>query len=187
MSKIDKKEDRSFDGFSSMYKKYVEYITTISSKKRTMLLIWSLVLIAVLGTLGSLPLIDTSWWIWVQTIVAFPAGIILFALLVGMRETTQIKNWGISKFKANNSHLQRIKKVSISAAVITAIFIVSGQFLPYGFGGILVIAAILVGYATLMRTPEEIIMASKGIIDVRDIKKVETTTETTDITNKDVK
>lgn len=157
------------DGFDSLYQKYVNFITETPKNKRITLLIVGLVLIAVLCTFGSFELLDNEWWIWIQTIVAFPAGIIIFAILVGIQKASNVRNWSISSFKTDNSHIQRIRKISITAVVLAAIFIIFGQYLPYGFGGAIMVSIILTGYNLLRRTPQESMMSAKGIIDSRDI------------------
>jgi amino acid transporter len=197
----NKTTDQSFDGFSSAYSRYVEYITDVTTSKRKTLLIVSLVVIALLTTIGSLPISEDQWWVWVSTVISFPAGIILFAVLVGLQKTTKIQNWELSNFKINNSHLQRIRKVAILAAIALALLILFGHYMPYGLGGAIVVAVILIGYNLIRRTTEEIILAHNGIIDPRDINANGTVSQnalldlnpdvkngkSTDITNEDVK
>lgn len=198
-----KTDDKPFEGFSYMYDRYVRWVTTITSGKRRSLFIVGLLIIAVLTTLGSLKLVDADWWVWVQTIVAFPAGIILFAILVGFEKTTTVGDWEISKFKEKYSHIQRIRNLAITFAIVAAALIIFGHYLPYGLGGAIMVAALLIGYNALRRTPNEVALATKGIIDPRDIQKDGTISqgavmdlqndngevfiEQTDITTKDVK
>lgn len=171
-----KLRDQELGGFASMYDRYVNYVHSLSSSQRKSKLILAVVSIIVLAggssALSFIPLFTSEWGIWVQTIIAFPAGILAFAIFIGIQKTTKMNSWKISDFKENYSHRQRIKRVSISLVVIVALLIAARdftQFIPYGLGGALMTALILTCYNLLRRTPQEIVFASQGIIDPRDI------------------
>lgn len=171
-----KARDQELGGFASMYDRYVNYVTSLSASQRKSKLILSIVVIVVLvgisSVLSFIPLFTSEWGTWVQTIIAFPAGILAFAIFIGIQKTTKMSSWKISSFKETYSHRQRIKRVSVSLVVVVAVLIVSRDFtelIPYGLGGALMTAVILTCYNLLRRTPEELVFASQGIIDPRDI------------------
>lgn len=174
-----KLKDQNFSGFTTMYDRYVEYVSSLTDSARRTKLILSIVVIVVLAAVSSvLPYLPfwsadsfsgDSWGIWVQTIIAFPAGILFFAILVGLQKTTKIQEWKLSSFKEIYSHRQRIQRVAIGLVVLVAGLIFVGGVIPYGVGGIVMMGVILTAYNLLRRTPIEIKYAELGAIDPRDV------------------
>lgn len=167
------KEETQYEGFGYFYDRFVNWVIAMPSNKRKTNLILGSIIVLILTTLASLPLIDASWYIWVQTILGFPAGVILFGILLGLSKTTRIGEWGIFQFKANNSAAQRIKKLLVVIAVVVIIFILLSPFLSnyYGLGGVIMTVIVLTIYNLFRRTPEEIALAKQGILDPRDLKE----------------
>lgn len=170
-----KNEDTQFEGFGYFYDRFVNWVIAMPSKKRKSNLILGSIIVIVLTVLASIKFVPASWYIWVQTIIGLPAGIIFFGILVGLSKTTRVGEWSIFQFKANNSAAQRIKKLLIVIAIIVIFFILIGPILAnyYGVGGTLMTAIFLTVYNVLRRTPEEIALAKQGIPDPRDIIKGE--------------
>lgn len=169
------KEESQYEGFGYFYDRFVNWVIAMPSNKRKSNLILGSIIVVVLTVLASLPLVDAPWYLWVQTIVGLPAGVIFFGILVGVSKTTRIGEWEIFQFKTNNSAAQRIKKLLVAIAVIIMIFILVSPYLSnyYGLGGTIITATFLTIYNLLRRTPEEIALAKQGIPDPRDMKEEE--------------
>jgi len=165
--------EQSFEGFGTFYNRFVNYAVNLSSAQKRTQTILGVIIILVLSTLASIPFVKEEWFQWVQALVGFPAGVILFAILVGLVKTTKFGNSEIFLFKERNSHNQRIRAVAIFSVIVIIILIFVGKFLPYGVGGTLVVAMALTIYNLLRRTPEEISLGKQGIVDPRDIRKEE--------------
>lgn len=174
MVKKQRKEDQPVEGFGTYYDRYVTWVTSLSSGKKVSFLFIGLLLIAVLSAVASVPFFTDEWYLWVQAVIGFPAGVILFAVLVGIAYNTSYKNTEFFELKERFSHNQRLRMVAISAVIIIIIFIFFGRYLPYGVGGTLVVAILLTIYNLMRRTPQEVALARQGIPDPRDVKKGDT-------------
>lgn len=172
-----KQKDNSsqFEGFGYLYERFVNWVIAMPSAKRKLNLILGIITTVVLSTLASIKFVDADWYLWVQTIIGLPAGIILFCILIAVSKTTRIGGLSIFQFKANNSAAQRLRKLLVVIALVIILFLLVGPFLSqyYGIGGTLMTATFLTIYNLLRRTPEEIALAKQGIIDPRDIKQEE--------------
>lgn len=163
-------QEPTYEGFGYFYNKAVAYVKEMTPAARKSKFILGTILVVALSTVASLPLINASWYVYVQTLIGFPAGIILFLMLLGLKENTKMGEWKMFEYKANKSALQRIRGMLIAVALIALILIFAGQYIPYGVGGTLIVAGALTIYNILRRTPEEIALAKKGITDPRDMK-----------------
>lgn len=170
-----KKQESQYEGFGYFYDRFTNWVQAMPSSKRKINFATGLLAVVVLSAAASFNLIDATWYIWVQTAIGLPAGIILFAILVGIYKTTKINEWKIFKFKENNSAAQRVRKMLVVIALVIIFFLLVSPFLSnyYGLGGALMTATALIIYNILRRTPEEIALAKQGIIDPRDIKNEE--------------
>lgn len=167
------KDTSTYEGFGYFYNRLVSYVTEMTPAARKSKTVIGLIIVLALSVLASFPFIDAIWYKYVQTIIGFPAGVILFVILLGFKENTRMGQWKMFEYKANHSAIQRIRGMLIVVAVIILLLIFVGAYIPYGVGGTLIVAAALTIYNVLRRTPEEIAMAKQGIVDPRDIKPEE--------------
>lgn len=157
-------------GFDALMERFYLFVNELSStQKKTYLIGWSLVsIVLIVG--ASLPLgADLRW---VSAIVGSPAGVIVFLILAGVVETTNLKDSNIFKFKQNNPPKRRVSIVAFCLAVLGVGLIAVSSFLPLGVGGTIVVVAALTSYNIIRRTPEEIALAQQGIPDPREIEDV---------------
>lgn len=153
-------------GFKEMHAKYKFWLLSLSAEALKKYAIFAAVIILILPTIASLlesfipqPLIVA---------LAFPAGIGLFLYVLGFAFILERKNPDRLTVKERFSFLQRMKWSIAGGVAALGLIIAIGRYIPYAFGGILVLATALAVYNTLQRTPQEIEYYEKGITDPRD-------------------
>lgn len=156
-------------GFDALMDRFYSFVNNLSAGQRKGYLIgWSLVsLVLIVG--ASLPLgADLRW---ISAVVGSPAGVIVFLILAGVVETTNLKNSALFQFKENNPPRRRVSVVLFGLALVAVALIASSPILPLGVGGTIVIVVALTSYNIIRRTPDEILLAQQGLPDPREIEE----------------
>lgn len=156
--------------FGFMVDNFFTYVRNLNSgKSKSLATLW-FIGAAILATLASIPFIDTKWYLYVQTFVGFPAGVLLFGALTIVIEKTKLKNNKIFSSKNKYSYIQRLRTATVTTIILIALFILIGTYIPYGVGGSITVATIFALYLFIRRTPNELKLAKLGIADPRDIQ-----------------
>lgn len=170
MAKNDNSEKPNVEplGFSDMRKKYKDWVLKLSVKTQQKYGIFALLAIIVLPTLATLLSLPRP----LQVVLCFPAGIALFLLGLGFAFVYEKNNPSHKTMKERLSASQRIKWGITGGVILLAILISASNFLPYAFGGIIVLASALGVYNFVQRTPTEIAYYENGVLDPRDEESI---------------
>lgn len=157
-------------GFKDFHAKYKSWVLSLPERTLKKYAIFAAVMIILLPTIASL--LEFILPKFLVVALAFPAGIGLFLYILGFTFLLERKNPERPTVKERFSFLQRMKW-SIAGGVITlAVIITLGRYIPYAFGGVLVLATTLAVYNLLQRTPEEISYYENGVTDPRDEENI---------------
>lgn len=168
-------EPRDILGFKDLHAKYKLWLLSLSADALKKYAIFAAVIILVLPAIATLleKFIPQA----ILVALSFPAGIGLFLYVLGIAFILERKNPERITIKERFSFLQRMKG-SIAGGIVTlGIVIALGKYLPYAFGGVIVLATALAIYNILQRTPLEIEFYEKGITDPRDEQDILRDTE----------
>lgn len=170
MAKINKSENPNAEpmGFSDMRNKYQSWVLGLSPKAQKSYGIFALLSILALPTIATVLEVLFNLPRPFQVVLGFPAGIALFLLILGFFTVHARKNPGRKTLKEKFSAMQRIKWSIIGGIAILGLIVSASGFIPYAFGGVIVLAAALGVYNFIQRTPIEIEYYDNGVIDPRD-------------------
>lgn len=157
-------------GFKDMHSKYKLWLLSLPADTLKKYAIFAAVIILVLPTVATLleKFIPQA----ILVALSFPAGIVLFLYVLGIAFILERKNPERTSLKERFSFLQRLKGSIAGGIVMLGIVIALGKYLPYAFGGVIILATALTIYNILQRTPLEIEYYEKGITDPRDEKDI---------------
>lgn len=153
-------------GFKELHAKYKSWILSLPADTLKKYAIFAAVIILVLPTIATL--LERFIPQAILVALSFPAGIGLFLYVLGIAFVLERKKPERVTIKERFSFLQRLKGSVAGGIVTLGIIIALGKYLPYAFGGVLVLATALAIYNILQRTPLEIEFYEKGITDPRD-------------------
>lgn len=152
-------------GFEDITTRFYSFVDNMGTRKVVYGIIW-FVIAAALMVAASLPL--PAELRWVTPIVGIPAGIILFALGLGIVHSTKLRYWPLFNVKEKYTQRRRVVPTLFGVGAVVAVLITSGSFIPTGVGGAIMVATALTAYNVIRRTPYEVELAKKGIPDPRE-------------------
>ena len=155
----------------SLTQRLYDFVDSLSDAKRKSYGIAWLVIAVVLMVVASIPL-DASLR-WVSVLVGWPAGVILFCLGLSLVHTSSLKDTELFRYKERVPPKKRVPAVILGLIVVAVILITTSAFIPLGVGGTLMIFAALTAYNVIRRTKEEILLASQGLPDPRELPEEE--------------
>ncbi len=153
-------------GFNDFRAKYKTWLLGLPPKTLKKYAIFAAVIILVLPTVASL--LENIIPKFLTVALAFPAGVGLFAYLLGVAFFIERKRPQKLTIKERFSFSQRMKGTISGGLVAIALIIYVGRYIPYSFGGILALTVALTVYNLLQRTPQEIEIYESGALDPRD-------------------
>lgn len=157
-------------GFEVLINRLYDFVDGLEGRKRVITTITWVVIAAVLITAASFPL--PEYLSFISPIVGFPAGIILFALILSAIHTTRLKEWKIFQLRETTPQKRRLPVAILLGVSMFVIIIFAGNQipggLPTGVGGAIMIATVLSIYNTIRRTPYEMELSLKGEPDPRE-------------------
>lgn len=154
-------------GFETLVTRLYHFVETLESNKRVIYGIIWLAIAIILTVAASLPLAPSLHI--VSVIVGFPSGVILFALILSVIHTTQLKDMTLFQYKEYTLPKNRIAAVIIGFLIVIVLLIISTPFIPTGVGGMVIILAALSAYNIIRRTKTEISYANQGLPDPREL------------------
>jgi hypothetical protein len=159
-------ESRDVLSFRDIHAKYKTWFFSLSKTTLKKYAIFAGLIIVALPTLATL--LSSFIPQILQVALAFPAGIGLFAYSLGLAFLYEEKYPERLRVKERFSFNQRIKWGVVCGVAALGVLISLGRFIPYAFGGVLVLALALAVYNLLQRTPDEIKLYEAGVVDPRD-------------------
>lgn len=157
-------------GFEDIIRRFYDFVDKLGTRKTVHAVVWFVIAI-VLAIAASLPL--PAGLSWITPIVGIPAGIIIFALGLGVVHSTKLKYWAMFQVKEKYSQRRRVVPALFGAGAVVAVLIISAGVIPTGVGGAIIVATALTVYNVIRRTPYEIELANKGIPDPREYSEEE--------------
>lgn len=157
-------------GFELLVNKVKNFVQTSESGTLKTYLIVGLIISAVLMVAASLPY--GEGFTWVSPLTGVPAGIILFALILGLIYGTPLGETRMFLWKENTPPKKRIAPVGVGIAIVFALLIAANSWLPLGVGGAIMVVTALTAYNLIRRTPYEIKLSLQGIPDPREYEEI---------------
>lgn len=158
-------------GFEALVNRLYAFVDALApSKRKTYGLGW-LGIAVLFAVAASVPLGDNLRW--VSASVGWPAGIIVFALVLSVFRVTRLKDLSILNYKTTTPPRKRVPVVMIGLVLIAIVLISTSSFLPLGVGGTIIIFSALLAYQVIRRTPEELALAAQGLPDPRELPEDE--------------
>lgn len=157
-------------GFEALVNRIKNFVQTSEAGTLRTYFIVGLIISVVLMVAASLPY--GEGFTWVSPLTGVPAGIILFALTLGLIYGTSLGDSRIFQWKENTPPKKRVAPVIVGIAIVFAILIAANSWLPLGVGGAVMVVTALSAYNLIRRTPYEIKLALQGLPDPREYEEI---------------
>lgn len=154
-------------GFEALTNKLYEFADSLEGKRKTSYGIAWLIIAIILIVVASLPLGEGLRI--VSVIVGWPAGVILFALILSTIHSTKLHDLEIFRYKEVAPPKKRVSAVVIGLVFVAALLIATAAYVPVGLGGTIMILSALAAYNIIRRTKEELALAAAGLPDPREL------------------
>ena len=170
MTETPKTPSQQPNAIQSILDGFLGRVDSWGKSQRTTYAVATSVAILVLAVAASLPLWEGLGLRWVSTVIAAPAGVLLFFLGLAVVHSTGLKEWALFRTKEMFPPRIRVIYVIMGLLAIGSILLFSAAWMPVGAGGTIVIATALTAYNTIRRSPEELRYAQLGLPDPREVR-----------------